>query len=145
MGRKAIELTAKQIQEVKKLGAYLSLEQIGDYFGISAPTFIRLRKENATIDLNYKAGKSKAIKSVAKGLLQKALEGDTSSMIFYLKTQAGWRETNRTELTGPDGEPIQTINTQIVKIDFSDKTIKELAAIQKALGLLKDATKSDIA
>jgi hypothetical protein len=37
----------------------------------------------------------------------KAKEGDLGAMCFYLKTQAGWRETKRTELTGGDGEPLQ--------------------------------------
>ncbi len=33
-------------------------------------------------------------------------------MIFWMKTQAGWRETNRTELTGKDGKPLpQPANT----------------------------------
>ncbi len=35
---------------------------------------------------------------MANGLLQKARTGDTASSIFYLKTQAGWRETDRTEV-----------------------------------------------
>ena len=38
-----------------------------------------------------------AIRDVANGLLQGALSGDTASAIFYLKTQAGWRETDRLE------------------------------------------------
>jgi hypothetical protein len=28
-------------------------------------------------------------------------------MIFFLKTQAGWRETNRTEITGADGGAVK--------------------------------------
>ena len=48
----------------------------------------------------YKRGKAKAIAHVAKGLLQKARSGDTVSSIFFLKTQAGWRETDRLEHAG---------------------------------------------
>ncbi|PWE30003.1 hypothetical protein DDZ14_16320 [Maritimibacter sp. 55A14] len=43
--------------------------------------------------MRYKRGKAKAIAHVANGLLQKARAGDTTSTIFYLKTQAGWWET----------------------------------------------------
>jgi len=45
------------------------------------------------ISLRYKKGKAKAIGSVSKGLLQKAIAGDNAAAIFYLKTQAGWKET----------------------------------------------------
>lgn len=44
---------------------------------------------------------------MANGLLQKARSGNTVSSIFYLKTQAGWRETERREHSGPDGSPIE--------------------------------------
>ena len=40
----------------------------------------------------YKKGKARAIGAVAQGLLKKARDGDTTSAIFYLKTQAGWKE-----------------------------------------------------
>ena len=34
------------------------------------------------------------IAKVAGSLVKKALNGDTTSAIFYLKTQAGWKETS---------------------------------------------------
>ena len=50
---------------------------------------------------------------MAKGLLQKARSGETVSSIFFLKTQAGWRETDRLEHAGG-----LTINV----VDRSDDT-----------------------
>ena len=44
-----------------------------------------------------KRGKAKAIGVIAQGLINKARSGDTTSMIFFLKTQAGWRETSQVE------------------------------------------------
>ena len=32
--------------------------------------------------------------------------GNVTAMIFYLKTQCGWKETERYEVTGGDGEPL---------------------------------------
>lgn len=32
---------------------------------------------------------------------------DRAACMFWLKSQAGWRETSRTEHTGADGKPIQ--------------------------------------
>lgn len=37
-------------------------------------------------------GKDVAVQKVAQTLFDKALSGDVSSMIFYLKTQGRWRE-----------------------------------------------------
>jgi hypothetical protein len=39
--------------------------------------------------------------------------------MFWMKTRARWRETNRLEHTGPDGQPIATNNTSVRTIDAS--------------------------
>ena len=110
MGRTAKTLTADQRAQVEALAAYLSQDQIADYFGISRPTFAAMIERDNDISLRYKKGKAKAIGLVAQGLLQKARNGDTASAIFYLKTQAGWRETSVQEITGANGGAIQ-VNT----------------------------------
>jgi len=103
MGRKFTpDLTEKQLNQVEGFGAVLSLQQIADYFGISSGAWHYLRKRQPEIDERYKRGKYKAIGSIANSLLSKARAGDTTCQIFYLKTQAGWRETERVELTTPD-------------------------------------------
>ena len=98
VGRPRKTLTDDQIVQVESLAAVLSTDQIADYFGISRATFYRLMDATPVIERRYKAGRSKAIASVASGLLAKARNGDTSSMVFYLKTQAGWRETDSKEV-----------------------------------------------
>lgn len=100
MGRKPIELTEVQRGEVETLAALLNQDQIADYFGISRKTFQALCERDEDIAARYKRGKARAIAHVARGLLQKARAGDTVSSIFYLKTQAGWRETDRLEHAG---------------------------------------------
>lgn len=96
-------LTPEQVAEVATLAAVLSQEQIADYFGISRPTFAAICERQPEVFLQYKKGKARAIGTVAKGLLQKARDGDTASAIFYLKTQAGWRETAQVDHTSSDG------------------------------------------
>ncbi len=51
-------------------------------------------------------GRIEANAAVAGTLFEKAKQGDTSSMIFWLKTRAQWSEKNTTELTGEGGAPI---------------------------------------
>ena len=97
MARKAKELSEEQIVQVETLGAVLSIEQIADYFGISKVTFYKMMDRNPEISERYKRGKAKAIGTIANSLLTKARSGDTASQIFYLKTQAGWREKEREE------------------------------------------------
>ena len=100
MPRKPIALTEAQVQEVETLAALLNQDQIADYFGIGRTTFHAIRERDPEVDERYKRGKAKAIAHVARGLLQKARSGDTVSSIFFLKTQAGWRETDRLEHAG---------------------------------------------
>lgn len=93
MSRPCITLSPDQVREVETLAALLNQSQIADYFGISHTTFKQILGRDEEVAVRYKRGKAKAIAHVANGLLQKARAGCTTSSIFYLKTQAGWRET----------------------------------------------------
>ncbi len=112
MGRPAITLAEDQIREVETLAALLNQDQIADYFGIARNTFRAICERDPEVLERYKRGKAKAIAHVANGLLQKARNGDTTSSIFYLKTQAGWRETAVLEHSGPEGGPISVTSVR---------------------------------
>ena len=116
-GRPAKTLTEKQRGEVETLAAFLSIEQLADYFGIGRTTFYALAEKDPEILEHYKRGKSKAIAHIAQGLIQKARAGDTTSAIFFLKTQARWRETERHEITGADGGPLELSRIERVIVD----------------------------
>lgn len=123
MGRKAKTLDDDQRPQVEALAAYLSQDQIADFFGITRPTFAAMMERDADISLRYKKGRAKAIGAVAQGLLQKARghtdaagnwhPPDTTSAIFYLKTQAGWRETNVHEHGGIGGGALKMITANM--------------------------------
>lgn len=116
-GRPAKTLTDEQRAQVEALAAYLSQEQIADYFGIARNTFAGMMEREPEIGERYKRGKAKAIEEVATSLIMKARNGDSACMMFYLKTQAGWRETNRTEVTGADGADLRPSVITIKAID----------------------------
>lgn len=59
-------------------------------------------------------GKTRTVTKVADSLVRQALAGNVTAAIFYLKTQAGWKEAQVHELTGADGGPIQQITRRIV-------------------------------
>ena len=110
-GRPRKRLTKAQVEEVETLSAVLSVEQIGAYFGLGKTTFYEIMKRQPEVFERYQRGKARAVGSVAKNLIMQAREGNTTAAIFYLKTQAGWKETTRQELTGADGGPINTEET----------------------------------
>jgi len=105
-GRPRIELTKAQKSEIKTLAAVLSTEQIADYFGIGRRTFYDIMERDDEVSAQYKKGKAEAVGFVAQNLIQKARSGDLGAQIFYLKTQAGWKETQRLEGAGNDGEHV---------------------------------------
>lgn len=92
LGRRRKELTAEQISELEEMAASMTIEQIANYFGMSERTFHELKNRDLAVDTVYKKGRSKGIKE-ATGLLWKNIRnGDNTSLLFYLKTQAGWSE-----------------------------------------------------
>lgn len=105
-GRPSIQLTSEQKAEVETLAAVLNVEQIADYFGISRRVFYDIMERDEEVSAQYKKGKAKAVGFVAQNLIQKARSGDLGAQIFYLKTQAGWKETQRLEGAGNDGEHV---------------------------------------
>lgn len=78
--------------QVEALASVLTLEQMSDYFGIARNTFRAVCERQPEVLEHYKKGKARAIGNVAKNLLTIANEGNLTAIIFYLKTQAGWRE-----------------------------------------------------
>jgi len=101
---KKIELNDEQRSELKTLGAVLNQQQLADYFGFTKETLIQIFKRDNEALLMYKKGKSRAIADIAGSLISKARDGDTASAIFYLKTQAGWREVSRDEVENGNSE-----------------------------------------
>ena len=110
-GRPIIELTDEQVVQVKALAQYLSKEQIADYLGVARNTFDAILERDDKVFEHYKKGKATAIANVAKGLVQQAIEGNMTAAIFYLKTQAGWRETDVVDDTS-NATPV-TVNIEV--------------------------------
>jgi len=55
-------------------------------------------------------GRIDANASIAQTLFQQAKAGNTTALIFWLKSRAGWKETNVNEISGGEG-----INITFVK------------------------------
>ena len=116
MARPRKDITDEQIAQVEKLAAVLNQEQIGDFLGFSDRTFRRRMQEDERVLSAYYKGKSQAIAGVATNLLKQAKDGNTTAAIFYLKTQACWKETTAHEVSGSGGLPL-AIDVQLVRPD----------------------------
>jgi predicted transcriptional regulator len=60
-------------------------------------------------------GRIDANASIANTLFNQAKKGNMTAAIFWLKTRAGWKETNVTELTGGEGAEVKGINISFVE------------------------------
>lgn len=106
-GRPRIELTDADLQIIEEYAGELTAEQLADLLGISRTTLFNRINDTDDVSVRYKRGRAEQIKKIASRLTARANAGDITAMIFYLKTQAGWKETSRTELTGADGGPVE--------------------------------------
>ena len=77
-------------------------EDIATVLGISADTLVKYYKEELD------KGRIEANASVAETLFKQAKEGNTTAMIFWLKSRARWKESTQHEISGnADGTPIE--------------------------------------
>jgi len=112
-GHKPFEPTDAERKQVEALSGYgLPIEQIAVLVreGIDTDT---LRKHFSTELLS---GKAKANGQVGKTLFQKVMAGDTTAAIWWSKTQMRWAETQKHELTGADGVPLEFTKIERVVI-----------------------------
>ncbi len=94
-GRPLIVFDDTQIAQVEALAAVLSKKQLADYMNVGETTFREIEGRQPEVLDAYKRGKAKAISKMGRSLIMQAEDGNTSAAIFYLKTQAGWREADQ--------------------------------------------------
>lgn len=108
-GRKPYEVTEELRSQVRTLAGYgLSMKQIGDVIGMDRNTVAK------HFEQDIEKGKSLAFTQATNALFSNIKKGKEASIFFYLKTQWGWKETQKTELSAEiqtkmiDGPPQET-------------------------------------
>lgn len=76
-------------------------EDIAAKLEISADTLVKYYRK----DLDD--GRVDANAAIGKTLYEQARNGNTTAAIFWLKTRAGWKETQVNEIGGIDGQPLK--------------------------------------
>jgi len=133
-GRPLATVTEAQRAEVETLSAVLNAEQIADFLGIGRTTFFALLNRDPDLSERYKRGKARAVGAVAQSLVTKARAGNVTAMIFFLKTQGGWRE----------GVELAVRQQPADEIELSDLSAEELEGLLQHARSLQEVKQSII-
>ena len=106
MGRKRIRVVPDDVERLASEG--LSEYQIAAMLGVSQDTFTARKKDEPAICAALKRGRARAVgevENLAFEAAKKAAEDPRyqASLIFFLKTQARWTESQRIEHGGEVG------------------------------------------
>jgi hypothetical protein len=137
-GRPEYEKSEESIKTVEALSiAGVPQKIISQILKISEPT---LRKHFRN-ELDTSKARANAV--ISQALFKNAKNGNVAAQIFWLKTQAGWRETNHYELTGKDGEKLFDEPKQLIEIRrvFDEINFTEPKNITKSPELVQDGKK----
>lgn len=134
-GQQPFVATDEQRANVRSWIKVTSADVIAAKLGISRDTLDRHFKTE------LQEGRFEAVAHIGGKLIERAMRGDKTCMIFYLRTQGKW--STRIEHTGPDGGPLRTVDlTRFLE----GKTEEELALIEPFLEqLLAAAGSADVA
>lgn len=121
IGNPKFEPTDEQRIQVRTLAKVCSQAAIAELVGLSEDTIQRhFAKE-------WAAGKAEAVSTIGAKLLKKAMDGNLTAMIFYLRTQGKWN--TRLEVTGVDGGPIRTYDLSGFNLDQKRQLLPLLDAL----------------
>lgn len=122
-GPPAKVLTKEQIAQFEHLAPGMTCKELAQYFDMGQTTFIALKGKNVEIDEAYKKYRTKGI-SKAFGVLWDIIMSKSpqslTAVMFYLKTQAGYRE--RQEVGVGVGE--NTVGKLLIQFSDTNKEKK---------------------
>lgn len=100
MAKKAYKLTKKMKKKIiEMLEEGQTLIEIAKALGISRTAIWYARKQDSEFDKQVVEARDKAVEMVEDALFLKAMSGDTTAMIFYLKNRAPERWSDRREVS----------------------------------------------
>lgn len=102
-----IEIDLARVEALASNG--LTQQQIADALGISERTLRDRKSNSAEFAEAIKRGKAKGIAFVTNKLMEKVKAGNVTAMIFFLKSQAGWKEKQEIDLINSDNSLRPTV------------------------------------
>ena len=135
-GRPEYKKTDEDAKNVEALTiAGVPQKLVSKILKISEPT---LRKHYRD-ELDTSKAKANAV--ISQSLFKLARKANVTAQIFWLKTQAGWKETNHVELTGKAGDKLFDEPKQLIEIRrvFDEIKFTEPKNITKSSELVQDS------
>ena len=122
---KKITINDIDLDEFEKLAGLLTADQIAKFYGLGRQTLFNWMKRKSELRMAFDMGHAKRTAMVANSLINKIREGDTASIIFYLKTRAGW------------SEKVQDAETELLKqqAKLTKANVEEARAELERLGI----------
>ena len=102
----------------------LTSEQIALALGIGQSTLYDKQNEFKEFAEAIKRGKGRGIQRVTNKLYEKALEGDNTAMIFYLKNRAGWQDKIEKETIVEHKQVIDLTRISDEELDNLERTLR---------------------
>lgn len=117
--------TTEDRARVEAMGAHgVPQDQIAAYIGIAEKT---LRKH---FRRELDSSKGATTYKVSKALVQNAVNGNVTAQIFWLKTQAGFRETTAVDLSSEDGSMSPAKAAPVIDASqLSTEALEEIMAV----------------
>ena len=118
-GRKPFVATDAERKQVEALaGVGLPHDQIAAL--LRDGVCVDVVRDNFAHEL--KAGKAKASAKIGQTLFNRAIGGETAALIWWTKSQMGWKEKRELDISNPDGtlKPPTAINIVPVDVPASE-------------------------
>lgn len=104
-------------------------DEIAAFFGVSTDTIGRRKKNNKKFAEAYKEGAELGKMSLRRLQWKKAKSGHAGMQIWLGKQHLGQKDRAASEISGPDGKPIETKNaTATITADMDPKEAHALYA-----------------
>ena len=111
LGRKPWIPDLAKVEELASQG--LTNAQIAACLGICEDTLYTKQRQLTEFSEAIKKGRASGIQQVSNALFEAALSGNVTAMIFFLKTQAGWKEPPVPEQKYSREELIELVEQEI--------------------------------
>ena len=125
VGRPKFVVTKQMCDKAEAYAAQgLTQEQIAMALGIGLSTLYEKQNEFTEFAEAIKRGKGKGIQTITNRLYEKALEGDNTAMIFYLKNRAGWQDKIEKETIVEHKQVIDLTRISDEELDNLERTLR---------------------
>jgi hypothetical protein len=114
-------LDDNEIETLKKMAPQLSHEQLAAYLGMSDNCLRSMFAREPELLAVYNKALLDASSRMISQLYANGMEGDFQSMKLWLSQRAGWTEKKQTEISGKDGQPLDTVWTVNIVSPKKDK------------------------